>query len=295
MRFVNLVELKKLYLEKEEIQKKIDSYNPFHCKVCGDTNPKHHFDAMFSGTFGDYISHQTSMVTCNSCAKSDVEYERIFKEPKEKLLLNKYFDAIFCLNLERRPDRKIQAEAEFAKHNIQVEFITGIDGKTLPDPQATSQDTLPVSNGDMGCTLSHLKIVQLAKERGLKQILILEDDVEFAENFNAIFPDYFSQVPDDWDFLYFGGNHSKGGLQLLSNDSNIAKIFYTYTTHAYAIRESVYDAMIDVLQQKEKVDINIGSLHSKFHSYCFRPHIAFQRESFSDILDKNTNYVHLRE
>ena len=299
MRYVNLIELKKLFKQRAEenfkYTTKIMSYNQRHCKICGDTNPKYGFMTMLDSAIFPIPPEETSQLICANCGLSDEQYEKEFKEPKEKLVLNKFFDAIFCLNLERRPDRKLQAEAEFKKHNINVEFVTGIDGKLLPDPEAISKDQLPVSPGDIGCTLSHLKIVQLAKERGLKQILILEDDVEFAENFNTVFPDYFSQVPEDWDFLYFGGNHSSGGLQLLSNDSNVARIFYTYTTHAYAIRESVFDAMIEVLQQKEKVDINIGSLHSKFNSYCFRPHLAFQRESFSDILDKPTNYVHLRE
>ena len=48
-------------------------------------------------------------------------------------------------------------------------------------------------------------------------------------------------------------------------------------------------------EDNEKVDVAIASLHSKFNSYVCRPHIAFQRASYSDILEKHADYVHLRK
>ncbi len=66
-RFVPIEELKELYKQREEIDKKISSYNPHHCKYCGDTNPKNHFVALLSYA---YPGHDTSGLTCNKCASS---------------------------------------------------------------------------------------------------------------------------------------------------------------------------------------------------------------------------------
>ncbi len=208
-------------------------------------------------------------------------------------MLNNYFDHIFCINLERRTDRRIQAEEEFKKIGLDVEFVTGVDGTKLDIKPMISKDATMVSRGDLGCTLSHLKVVKLAKERGYKNYLVLEDDVEFSETFNADFESWMKQVPADWQMLYFGGNHD---LPIIPVTENVYKIVRTFTTHAFAANESVYDAMIGVLgQEDDKVDICISSLHCKHNCYVFRPHLAFQRAGFSDILEKNDDYQHLRK
>lgn len=208
-------------------------------------------------------------------------------------MIQHHFDKIFCINLARRPDRRAQAEAEFAKYGIPVEFVEGIDGLDLPLQNMISKDGLKVSRGDLGCTLSHLKIVRMAKQQNLKNYFVFEDDVEFAPDINNLFDTYFAQVPVNYDLLYLGGNHM-GGFDMLT--ANIAKIHLTYTTHAIGVQAKAYDAMIEVLgRQNDKVDICIAELHAKLNCYVTRPHLAFQRASFSDILEKQTDYQHLRK
>lgn len=208
-------------------------------------------------------------------------------------MLNNHFQHIFCINLPRRKDRRAEAEAEFALHNINVEFIDGVDGMDLPMTAMQSVDGSAVSRGDLGCTLSHLKVAQIAKERGLKNCFVFEDDAQLAPDFNKYMDEYIKQLPINWDMLYLGGNHD-GGFSMIM--PNLAKINHTYTTHAYAMLETVYDAVIEVLGRKnDKVDIGIASLHSRFNCYVVRPHLAWQRASFSDILEKHTDYEHLKK
>lgn len=210
-------------------------------------------------------------------------------------MLKTYFDSIFCINLERRKDRYEQAVNEFKKYNMlrDVEFVTGVDGSTLSIPKMISADNQLVSRGDIGCAQSHLKVAKLAKVRGLSNYLVFEDDVELHQNFNELLPKYMQQVPADCQFLYFGGNHNGGFMQVTEN---IVRIYHTYTTHAYAVRDiETRDKIIEVLSpSNEKVDIAIASLHHSLRSYCFRPHLAFQQASYSDILEQHTDYQHLR-
>ncbi len=207
-------------------------------------------------------------------------------------MINNFFEHIFCVNLERRTDRLEEIKAELQKFNITVEFIKGVDGRELKIPDMMSSDGQKVSPGDIGCSQSHLKIARLAKERGIKKYFVLEDDAVFADNFNEVFADYMAQVPEDWQMLYLGGNHM-GGYQQVKE--NVAKIFLTFTTHAYGVNgDAAIDGIIEVLGgANEKVDVAIATLHKRLQCYVFRPHLCFQRPSMSDILNVHTDYKHL--
>lgn len=235
-------------------------------------------------------------------------------------LFNKLFGHAFCIYLEKRavpvwhegmkewlPVRYQQAVNEFSKYDIEVEFIKGIDGSMLRLDPKISADGQPVSNGDIGCTLSHLKVVKTAKALGLSKYVVFEDDVVFHEHLNVLIKLPSMQVPPDWDMIYFGGNHDGGFRYVYSDGSdwdrtknqqsplttNVIRLYRTFTTHAMVVRDTIYDAMIEVLSNQEKVDISIASLHARFNCYGFRPHLAWQRFDYSDILNRHANYDHL--
>lgn len=75
-RFVPIKELQELYKQQRDITDKINLYNPNHCKICGDTQPKHGFYPLFCriGLF------ETSSMTCNKCARTKDEYEKLFEK-----------------------------------------------------------------------------------------------------------------------------------------------------------------------------------------------------------------------
>jgi len=54
-----------------------------HCRICGDTDPKHGFYPLWGMAIGKDI-YQTSGFMCNECALTDEEYLKTFGEPKEK-------------------------------------------------------------------------------------------------------------------------------------------------------------------------------------------------------------------
>lgn len=81
-RFVPIDELKELLKQREELEEKINSFDPNHCNCCGDTKPKHNFYPLLGMAIGNGI-YQTSDLMCNRCARTDEDYEEIFGEPKE--------------------------------------------------------------------------------------------------------------------------------------------------------------------------------------------------------------------
>jgi GR25 family glycosyltransferase involved in LPS biosynthesis len=201
-------------------------------------------------------------------------------------MLKKYFDKTYCINLDRRPDRWEQAQSEFKKHNITVERFSAIDGN--PNNIQTN-----IVIGHVGCVLSHLNIIKEAKDKKLKNILIFEDDVVFSDDFNDRFESMYEKVPKDWNMLYFGGSHH-GKLEMISD--NIGRARKTYTTHAYAIKSDVFDVAIKLLSKAQyEVDVTLSLMQQSFNVYVIRPHLAWQRDGYSDILNKDVNYDFLKE
>lgn len=196
----------------------------------------------------------------------------------------------FCINLDRRLDRWEECQKEFSKHKIEnVVRFSATDGnpENLPNNMIR-----PPIKGNLGCTISHLKILKFAKENNMENIMVFEDDVVFMENFNEKFNEYFKQVPNDWDMLYFCGNH-QGGIKMINQ--NLGKIFGSYTAHSYIMNKKVFDLYISLLEKlNDVVDVLYASKHKELNIYCFRPHLTYQRAGISDIQNSYQDYSFLK-
>lgn len=216
--------------------------------------------------------------------------------------INNFFDKIYCINLDRRLDRwEENCLPQFKKFNLEnVEKISAVDGKNLDLPHGD------VYNGELAGSMSHLNALKKAKNDSVSKLLLLEDDVVFKENVNQLFSAYVKNVPDNWDIIFFGGNH-QGGLIPVSQ--GVIRIFHSYAIHACAIKDKCYDTLINhldksinrVLENRNvkftpsvAADFFLAQLHRSLNVYCFYPHLAWQLEGFSDIQQSNTNYSFLK-
>lgn len=102
----------------------------------------------------------------------------------------------FCINLKHRTDRKEAMEEQFDKVTCLdwdfVEAIYGNEERCCPPGFSTFNE--------YACLLSHLKALQLAREYDMA--LILEDDIEFVDNFDSKFEDLLNNIPKEWDIIY---------------------------------------------------------------------------------------------
>jgi GR25 family glycosyltransferase involved in LPS biosynthesis len=207
----------------------------------------------------------------------DVNYFNGFKTD-----INSYFQHIFCINLDRRKDRWEKCQKEFKKHKIyDVERVSAVDGRDI------KKDTSDKHKAIMGCSLSHVKVLEEMVKQKWNSILVLEDDVEFADNFSESFYKSIGSIPE-FDMLYFGGSDRKPPIKV---NNIISKVTCTATTSSYAITLPFAKKIIPEIKKLSKpVDDLYIDFQKKIRCYIYKPHLIKQRIDYSDIEMRQINY-----
>lgn len=207
------------------------------------------------------------------------------------------WDKIFIINLARRSDRKKLMEEFFAKSNIQpneYEFVCACDGT---DPTILAQynkiklsnPTNPIiTSGHFACLLSHLKVISLAKSRGYKSIMILEDDTNKTES-DFVLKIRSIKVPE-YDFIYLGGIMSKKKQfctgWAYSNRTNIMGAY------GYILKDNMYDVILNGLKNLDDyIDFfYLKHIQPKYKTICLEDIIKTDLAS-SDTSNKSRTLV----
>jgi GR25 family glycosyltransferase involved in LPS biosynthesis len=212
-----------------------------------------------------------------------------------------FFDKIFCINLDNRPDRWEQCLNQFKKLKIEdkVERFSAINF-------SHQDESLKKILGRAGCCLSHIEICKIAKENEFKNYLVFEDDFDLLGNEESILKhlnEYINQLPIDWDLYYLGGNlnedYGKEAIEKFSH--NLYKVNSCHTTHAFAINEKFYekflnsmpsiDNVFDWLNKYEAIDVFLSQhLLNNHKCYINNPMMALQSAGFSNIENNFYDY-----
>ena len=188
----------------------------------------------------------------------------------------------FCINLKRRVDRWKVMESKFRRLNLSAERVEAVDGKEI-----FYKDAEPLTRYELGCLLSHRKCFELAKERGYKNFLLLEDDVFFVPNFNKKLEEALKDIPDDWDMIYLGSLLEQNWSPLYDMSfsftpikNNIWKAYQCTGGHAIIFKDTMYDC---IQTEKRAVDIIYALTHGDKNAYVVIPNLIGQRPDYSDI------------
>jgi GR25 family glycosyltransferase involved in LPS biosynthesis len=194
-----------------------------------------------------------------------------------------------CINLDRRPERWERVQARFAAHGIGgVERVSAVDGNAIAIPVHWRH-----TNGAYGCLRSHLQVVTEARRRGAESVLIFEDDVVFDDALQQKFAAAIENLPADWDMLYFGALHKDEPVPVTDA---LARLTRSNSTYAYALRNSVFDAFIELNERAADVlDNNSFDLQQRFNCLCFLPHLAWVENDWSDAQTKIEQHWYLQE
>jgi glycosyl transferase, family 25 len=102
----------------------------------------------------------------------------------------------FVINLEHRVDRRVEMKRQLS--------LVGWDAVFFPAIRPTNAANFP-SVGARGCFLSHLAVLKEAGRRRVRQLVILEDDVNFIADFLKRWPAAIGALESrEWSIFYPG-------------------------------------------------------------------------------------------
>jgi len=187
----------------------------------------------------------------------------------------------FYINLDRRKDRNGECISELRKLGIKK-------------PNRFS--AIEHENGMIGCALSHIAVLNKAKELNWDYCIVFEDDI-VIEGKKALLNKIQKYINYDFDVLYLGC-WVRDFPKIIADD--LIQIGKAQTTHAYIIKKHYYDILIKNLEDgiKEKnikdtednnIDNYIGILQKKDKWLCLKPIHVSQRDGYSDNFKKVRN------
>ena len=194
----------------------------------------------------------------------------------------------FYINLLSRPDRKNHVENQLLSIGINAERFNAIKMK----------------NGAIGCSMSHLKIIETAKKNNWDHVLIVEDDILFTkptmfiEQFNK-----FLKKHNDYDIILIAGNNLPPYKTI---DDTCVKVTQCQTTTGYLVKNHYFDTLIKNYKEgllnlmKDPINHRLFAidkywfnLQKKDKWYLITPLTVTQREDYSDIEKRPTNYTNV--
>jgi len=148
-----------------------------------------------------------------------------------------------------------------------------------------------MGNGGLGCVLSHIKAIELAKENNLKSVIILEDDVELINDFDNKFNKCFSELPNNWDLLYLSGTKYRNTTQYSEN-------LYTcdgyWGTFGYVINSSIYDLVLNEWQKLNlTADHALIKLSAAINVFVSKDKLVLHKDGYSFITNDYRELPHL--
>lgn len=208
-----------------------------------------------------------------------------------------HFDKTFCLNLPIREDRKERMDSLFKKHQMDVEFFSGVRGFAVPYLHSLLSERFSAP-GYIGTLISYLNLFDYALTKGYERICVLEDDIMVHRNVNEIADRMIPELPEDTDMAYFSyiplsEDYQWWSYNLLTEryikgnpTSGIFKAKNLCSMMAFSINSKLMKHLLSSLNQDfESIDFHIMSKiqdKGEFNVYGINPQMFCSSEGFSD-------------
>ena len=141
-----------------------------------------------------------------------------------------FIDKIIYINLDKRIDRREHMEQQLEKFGLTAERFAAIEHE----------------EGIVGCGLSHLHVLKIAKERKYKNILILEDDFLFLVS-PEIFFENLKELEQFKEFDVCMLSYNSDNFKNIDN-SIFMKFNFTQTASGYIVNSHYYDNIISLYE-----------------------------------------------
>ena len=145
-----------------------------------------------------------------------------------------FLQHIVFINLDRRKDRLAEILDELAKMDL----------------VASRFDAIPKEIGILGCGLSHLAVLKMAKNNNWPHVLILEDDFTFLVDKATFYQqltlleEYSTRHKFDVCFLSYNMQQSAD----IPNEDYLIRALDCQTASGYIVQQHYYDKLIELFE-----------------------------------------------
>lgn len=211
--------------------------------------------------------------------------------------LNKYFDHIYILNLDRRIDKFVKTINRLTNYDITYfERFIGIDGSlpnnrkkfeeyllSLNNNNSFNKKTIP-SAGSYFILQSMKLLLEDAIKKKYSRILVFQDDIIIHKNFNQLIIQYDNLLMSNWDLIYFGASQHIWKKIIFS--SNYYNANNTEGAFALGIDRKIFVKLIDLIS-KTNSPFDSGPLISIQNSSPQKCYVMYPNLIISDVTDSD--------
>ena len=191
------------------------------------------------------------------------------------------------INLKNNVDRMEKVTKELQKINVECERFDAIYNE---------------KQGFVGCCMSHIECLKIAKKKNLPHIMIWEDDSIFVEEDITKFQNSiveFTHKIKKWDVLVLSGVTFRPYKEITKN---IIQIYNTQCSNAYIVKNHYYQTLIDLfsislkylIHAKDRgfsLDHSWKYLQKKDKWYKINPNYIIQNTGYSNIEKRVVDYT----
>ncbi|KAL3920829.1 MAG: hypothetical protein SGILL_003064 [Bacillariaceae sp.] len=120
-------------------------------------------------------------------------------------------DKVFFINLDNRTERRQRMESLLDKFGLDYERFSAIGPASMNMEDYMEQHSIQtlkhLSHGEVGCFMSHYRVLEDTIKNGYDHAIILEDDVSFLPPFLTVLPAVLEELETldlSWDIIMLG-------------------------------------------------------------------------------------------
>jgi glycosyl transferase family 25 len=204
---------------------------------------------------------------------------------------------IIIISLERAKERRENIKKQLDSLSINSVIMDAVDGNDLSADQLNKKIYLAggwrfgeaFMPGEIGCTMSHIKALEMAKNQSWPYVIVLEDDITISSDFQKRLNLLFKLLPPDWEHVYLSGKPRSIPSPTSLLFPTVEKSGLMEQTHSMIINQVAYDKIIAKLEKFETTtdDIYMDMISKKYiNSYTYYPFITYANSSYSYIWNK---------
>lgn len=190
------------------------------------------------------------------------------------------------INLEHRKDRLL--------HIVEQMKQLGITAKRF--------NAVKTTNGAIGCTISHIKSLEIAINENYEHIFICEDDILFTNI--EVLKDSISKFANsgiEWDVLFISGNN---GINYEKTNDFCVRVRDCRCGTGYVVNKHYMKTLLENMKEglnylmrepankpMYALDMYWNKLQMKDRWYLLTPLTVIQAACYSDIEERNVDYA----